>query len=252
LKTLLNTTKTMHLGSTPRGVRATRPRFAAEAAALNAALRELDQDDLARAMDLSEDLAARTRADIALWGDHGRPAAPALYAFTGLVFQHLDARSLDPAAVAHAQDHLRILSGLYGLLRPRDRIEAYRLEMGCRFTPPGARNLTAYWKPRITAALASELARGEPVINLASQEYLKAVDVRALPGPVITPVFKEPGPGGKLRVVTVHAKQARGAMARLIAAHQLTDPADLGVFGELGWEPEGPPPDAGPWLFVRI
>ena len=252
MKILLNTTKTMDLASTPGGVRPTRPRFASGAAELNAALRELEPQAIAQVMDLSEDLAARTRADIALWGEAGRPAAPALFAFTGLVFQHLAARTLAAGALAHAQDHLRILSGLYGLLRPRDRIEAYRLEMGCRFAPPGAPNLVAYWKPRLTAALDAELADDEPVINLASQEYLRALDVRALRGRVITPQFKEPGPGGKLRVVTVHAKQARGAMARLICEQQLDDPADLAGFGELGWEPAAGPPASGPWLFQRV
>ena len=252
MKILLNTTKTMDLTATSRGVRSTRPRFQAEAAELVAALQGLEPDQLATIMDLGDELAARTRADLALWGDPDRPAAPALFAFTGLVFQHLDARSLGEGAIAHAQDHLRILSGLYGLLRPRDRIEAYRLEMGCRFTPPGARNLVTWWKPRLTAALDAGLADDEPVINLASQEYLKALDVRALRGRVITPQFKEPGPGGKLRVVTVRAKQARGAMARLICEQGLDDPADLAGFGELGWEPAGAPPASGPWLFQRV
>jgi hypothetical protein len=251
LKILLNTTKTMDPGATAAGVRPTRPRFSAEAAELNAALRALDQDDLARQMDLGQELAGRTRADIALWGEPDRPAGPALFAFTGLVFQHLDAATLRPEAITHAQAHLRILSGLYGLLRPRDRIEAYRLEMGCKVAPPGARNLVAYWRPRLTAALDRELANDEVVLNLASQEYLRAVDVRALRGRVITPVFKEPGRGGKLRVVTVHAKQARGAMARRVCQQQLDDPAQLAGFGDAGWEPAAPPPERGEWLFLR-
>jgi len=143
------------------------------------------------------------------------------------------------------------VSGLYGLLRPMDRIEAYRLEMGCRFAPPGARNLTAYWRDRLTDALNDDLADGEAVVSAASQEYLKAVDRSRLRGPLITPVFKERRPDGSLRTPTVHAKMARGALIRHALVVGARTPKDLLGFCDLGWEAAEEPPESGPWLFTR-
>lgn len=252
MKLLLNTTKTMACdGASPRGVRTTRPRFRAEATALVDQLQDLSHDDLARLMGLSDPLAATTRGDLGLWGQPGRPAAPALGAFTGLVFKHLDPHSLAADAWRFAQQHLAILSGLYGLLRPCDRIEAYRLEMGCAFQPDGHANLTAFWKPRVTAALNRMLADGEPVINLAAGEYLKAVDQGELRGPVIWPVFRSRRDDGSLKVVTVHAKEARGLMARWVLERQVTDPAALMAFDGAGWEAAEEVPAHGEWLFIR-
>ncbi|MEZ4387855.1 MAG: YaaA family protein [Candidatus Krumholzibacteriia bacterium] len=253
MKILVNTTKTMACGQTsaPPPLRTTRPRLLAEAQALAAQVRDLDQADLARIMDLSQALAAATRADLGLWGGRGRPAGPALGAFTGLVFKHLAPATLPAAAWRFAQDHLLILSGLYGLLRPCDRVEAYRLEMGCRFVPDGAATLTAFWRPRITAELNRRLRRGEPVINLAAGEYLAAVDQDALKGPVIWPVFKQRRPDGSLKVVTVHAKEARGLLARWILESEADAPADLLAFDGAGWEAAEAVPVRGPWLFVR-
>ena len=252
MKILLNTTKTMTCERRPPGNLAlTEPRFQAEAAAHMTRLRRLDQGDLARIMDLSDALAAGTRADLGLWGEDGRPAGPALGVFTGLVFKHLDPQTLSVRDWRYASGMLFILSGLYGLLGVLDRIEAYRLEMGCRFEPDGARNLTAFWKPRLTAALNDVLADGEPVINLAAGEYLKAVDRKRLRGPVIWPVFKERRFDGSLKVVTVHAKEARGLMARWAIRERAREPGDLLAFTGAGWEPAADVPAAGEWLFVR-
>ena len=253
MKILLNTTKTMDVSAArPGGLRGTRPRLLDDANLLMSGLRDLDRADLAEVMDLSPALAATVGADLAVWGAPRRPRQAAVFAFTGLVFKHLDARRLPASAVRDAQVRLRILSGLYGVLRPLDLLEAYRLEMGCRFVPPGARNLTAFWKPRLTAAVSADLAAGEPLLNLASQEYFRALDERALPGPVISPVFKERRDDGSLKVVTVHAKEARGRMARYVLSGRIDDPAGLAGFADHGWEPAGPPPDGGPWVFTRV
>jgi len=150
-----------------------------------------------------------------------------------------------------AQDRLRILSGLYGVLRPRDRVEAYRLEMGLKYKPAGAANLVAFWKDRITANLNRSLKRGEPVLNLAAQEYLKAVDLKSLKGSVISPVFKERRSDGSLKTAPVHAKMARGTMARFAIVQRTAGPADMMGFGDLDWEAAEPVPEAGPWLFTR-
>ncbi|MBD3221032.1 peroxide stress protein YaaA [bacterium] len=252
MKVLLNTTKTMAFDTpVPRGIAVGEPAFRAEAADLVAQLRDLDQGELSRVMDLSDALAAGTRADLGQWGEPGRPSAPALAAFTGLVFKHLDPASLRAPAWRWAGEHLLILSGLYGLLGALDRIEAYRLEMGCKFVPDSARNLTAFWKPRVTDALNERLDDGEPVINLAAGEYLKAVDRKRLRGPVIWPVFKERREDGSLRVVTVHAKEARGLMARFVLEKRVTSPGKLLAFHDAGWEAAEDVPEQGEWLFVR-
>lgn len=252
MKVLYNTTKTMDTSMAPPvGVRGTRPRRQAEAERLAAKLEGLDRAQLARLMDLSPRLAETTARDLALWGEEGRPRRPALGVFRGLVFQHLDPYSLPAAVWNDAQDCLRILSGLYGLLRPRDLVEPYRLEMGCKFQPAPRTSLAAFWKPLVTADLNRDLRRGEPVINLAAGEYLEAVDVPSLKGPLIWPVFKERREDGKLKVVTVYAKQARGLMARYVLEHGIDEPAGLLGFHGDGWEAAEEVPEAGEWLFTR-
>lgn len=249
---LLNTTKLMDLEApVPPRLRPTEARHTAEARTLIAALRGVKTPELQGMMDLSPELADATRADLVRWGESGRASRPALFVFTGLVYKHLDAATFTADDRRRAQRRLRIMSGLYGLLRPLDRIEAYRLEMGCRFAPPGARNMTAFWKDRLTDALNEDLAAGEPVLSTASQEYLKAVDAKRLRGPLITPVFKERRPDGSLRTPTVHAKMARGALIRHAVVHNAKQPEDLMGFSALGWEAAEPPPASGPWLFTR-
>ena len=252
MKVLYNTTKTMDLVTpAPAGVRGSRPRRQAEAAQLAAKLKGYDRPQIARLMDLGPALAETTVRDLAFWGEPRRPRRPALGVFTGLVFKNLDPWSLPAAVWAAAQDRLRILSGLYGLLRPRDLVEAYRLEMGCKFKPAPRTSLAAFWRPLITADLNRDLKRGETVLNLAAGEYLDAVDVKALKGPLIWPVFKQRRDDGKLKVVTVYAKQARGLMARFVLEHGIDDPAGLMAFTADGWEAAEEPPASGEWLFTR-
>ena len=252
MKILLNTTKTMDLvPPAPAGVRGTRPRRQQEAEELAAQLADCNRAQLARLMDLSPRLAEITRVQLALWGGSDQPRRPALGAFTGLVYKHLDPWSLPATVWNDAQSRLRILSGLYGLLRPRDLIEAYRLEMGCKFRPAPRTTLAGYWRPQVTADLNRYLKRGEPVLNLAAGEYLEAVDQQALRGPVIWPVFKQRRDDGKLKVITVHAKQARGLMARFVLEERIDDPVRLLDFAANGWEAATEPPVSGEWLFTR-
>ncbi|HPF71514.1 MAG TPA: YaaA family protein [Candidatus Krumholzibacteria bacterium] len=249
---LVNSTKTMSLeGPLPARLAPTEPAFAVEAGHLAAALRALSAARLARAQGVTGDLADRARGELARWGAEGRPRRPAVFAFTGLVYQGLAPGGFAAPVRRRAAARLRILSGLYGVLRPFDLVEAYRLEMGSPLGPDRAANLAAWWKPRLTAALDAELADGEPVITVAAQEYMKAVDVRALKGPVISPVFKEERPDGSLKTVTVHAKKARGALLRFALVSGARRPADLLGFDEDGWAAAGPPPERGDWLFTR-
>lgn len=252
MKLLLNSTKTMDASvPTPKGYRTTRPQFAERAAELVIGLRALPTARYRREMALSEKLTDAALADLHRWGEPGQPATAALFAFTGLVYKYVEAAELDAAALKNAQNHLLILSGLYGLLRPADRIENYRLEMGSRWAPGKAKNLVQWWRDELTAAVNRRLRKGEPILNLAAQEYTAALDEAALKGPLISPVFKERNVDGSLKNVSVHAKMARGAMVRWCLRSDVQDPAGLLAFGELGWEPESEPPHAGKWLFTR-
>ena len=249
---LVNSTKTMDLAAvTPPRLRGTEPHFAAEAAALTAELRRLSPGEFARVLAVSGPLRDAARADLARWGTAGQPRRPALHAFTGLVYRGLAAETLDGNARRRARGTLRILSGLYGLLRPFDLVEAYRLEMGSPLRADGAQGLVAYWRDRLTAALNAELRDGEPVVTVAAQEYMKAIDTAALRGPVIAPDFKEQRSDGSLKTVTVHAKRARGALLRHALVGGARRPQDLLGFDEDGWAATSEPPAAGRWLFTR-
>lgn len=249
---LLNSTKTMNLKvKVPGRLKTTVPSFLAAAGELARPLANVSLARLDGLMGVKGKLADQTRADLALWGQKGRERRPALLAFTGLVYKYLDAPSLTTAQWKRAQKSARILSGLYGMLRPLDDVEAYRLEMGSKVKPKGAKNLTEFWRDRLTTGLNAALKEGEPVINLASQEYVKALDVKKLKGPLINPVFKERMSDGSLRTAPVHSKMARGAMARFALVSGAGKTGDLLDFGEMGWEPTDEPPASGPWLFVR-
>jgi len=254
---LLNSTKTMNLKvDVPTRISPTEPVHLAVAKGLAAPLAKLSPARLRDLMGVKGKLADQTRADLAQWGKEDRLRKPALLAFTGLVYKYLDAPSLTVAQWNRAQKNLRILSGLYGMLRPLDEVEAYRLEMGSKVKPgpvknKGAKNLTEFWRERLTAALNKMLQDGEPVLSLASREYVKALDLKKLRGPLISPVFKERLHDGSFRTAPVHAKMARGSLARHVLTSKAKTPEDLLGFGELGWEPLDKPPASGPWLFVR-
>ena len=253
MKILLNSTKTMDAGiAYPRASRATKARQLGQAQQLADQLRPLSEAKLAKLMSVSPKLATETKAAAALWGQAGQPQAPALFAFTGLVYKYIEAAGLTADQLKGAQRDVRILSGLYGLLRPLDLIEFYRLEMGSKLQPRGCRNLVEFWKEPLTAALNADLKKGEPVISVAAQEYIKALDLKQLKGPLISLVFKEEKPDGSLKTVAVHSKMARGALVKYALESGATTPQDLLGFDALGWEAaEEPPADGGNWLFTR-
>jgi cytoplasmic iron level regulating protein YaaA (DUF328/UPF0246 family) len=212
----------------------TQPAFADEAKELAEIARGLDTGALQKLMGISENLAKLNADRFAQFGEMERK--PAALAFAGDTYQGLEASSLDEEEMLWAQDHLRILSGLYGVLRPLDEIEPYRLEMGSRLKTDHGKTLYDYWGDKISKALN---AQGEEIgsdvlVNCASQEYFGAVDAEALKLRVITPVFMEDKPGGP-KIVSFYAKKARGAMARYIITHRLSDPESLKDFDTGGY-----------------
>lgn len=211
-----------------RDVEMTQPRFQAEARALAQTARALSEAELAHLMDLSPSLARLNVERFERFEKDHDELRPAALAFAGDTYQGLEAASLDADDLRFAQDRLRILSGLYGVLRPLDAIRPYRLEMGSRLATEKGPNLYAYWGDRLARALneqAAELGTGT-LINCASVEYFSAVDPAALAVRVITPQFLEDKPGGP-KIVSFHAKKARGAMARFVIERRLTDPAAI-------------------------
>jgi uncharacterized protein len=231
----------------------TQPAHLAEARTLVGLLRALDLHELAGLMAMSDDLAALTAGRCRAWRTPFTPdnARPALLAYAGDVYAALAAATLEPEDLAFAQDHLRILSGLYGLLRPLDLIQPYRLEMGARLANAKGPDLYAFWRASLTRAVARALAgAGGPLVNLASGEYFTVLDGEALPGRTVTPVFEEPVRGG-YRVQAVHAKRARGRMARFAIRGRLARAEDLLGFDDLGYafDPAASGPDR--WVFRR-
>lgn len=219
---------------------ATAPAFQEDAVRLAKTARNLTLGKLKALMDLSDDLARLNRDRFAAFEAAPEPAAtrPAALAFAGDTYQGLEAKSLEPEEMAWAQDHLRILSGLYGLLRPMDAIQPYRLEMGSRLKTRRGETLYDYWRDDLSKALN---AQGEKIgtdvlVNCASQEYFGAVAPKALKLRVITPVFMEDkGDGKGPKIVSFFAKKARGAMARFIVQHRLEDPHMIPGFDSGGY-----------------
>jgi cytoplasmic iron level regulating protein YaaA (DUF328/UPF0246 family) len=222
-----------------RDVEATQPDFQDDAIRLSKTARNLTLGDLKKLMDLSDDLARLNRDRYRAFADAPELEAtrPAALAFAGDTYQGLEAASLDADEMVWAQDHLRILSGLYGVLRPLDAIQPYRLEMGSKLKTRRGKNLYEYWRDQLSKALNAQGAEvgSEVLVNCASQEYFGAVDLKALNLKVITPVFME-DKAGTPKIVSFFAKKARGAMARYIIRHRLTDPAGLLDFDSGGYE----------------
>lgn len=162
-------------------------------------------------------------------------ARPAIFAFDGDVYTGLNAYTIPSEKLEDLQDSLRILSGLYGLLKPLDLMQAYRLEMGTKLPIGESKNLYEFWKPIVTKALNKELLKGELFINLASNEYFSAVDVKQLKVPVITPEFKD-YKNGKLKIISFFAKKARGLMVRYIIDTNVKTVEDLKGFNYEGYQ----------------
>jgi cytoplasmic iron level regulating protein YaaA (DUF328/UPF0246 family) len=219
-----------------RDVEMTEPAFRDDAVTLARAAKRLSQKELARLMDLSDDLAKLNADRFKRFEDEADDTRPAALAFAGDTYQGLEAASLDADDMRFAQDRLRILSGLYGILRPLDAIQAYRLEMGSRLKTRKGGNLYAYWSDRLAQTLNAEGERlgTDTLINCASVEYFSAVDADALKLQVITPQFLEDKPGGP-KIVSFYAKKARGAMARFIIERRLTDPEGILDFDTGGY-----------------
>ena len=250
---VLSPAKTLDFTPAPDGLPVTRPDMAGDTKALAAVTRKLKAADLRRLMDISEDLATLNVARFKAFQPKGTEAdVPAALAFAGDVYNGLDARHMSEADLAWAQDHVRILSGLYGLLRPLDLIQPYRLEMGTRLATDRGATLYDFWGDKPAKALNKAAAdhADKALINLASQEYFGAVDARALKLPTIACAFKEEK-DGEARIVSFFAKQARGLMARFATVNRVEKRDDLKAFDLGGYRYNKALSSETDWVFTR-
>jgi len=213
--------------------------FLEEASELVGDLKELSPEDLSRLMGISEQLGELNFERFQEWSLPFRKsnARQALFAFKGDVYLGLDAYKFSEDDIGFAQDHLRILSGLYGVLRPLDLMQPYRLEMGTKFANEHGANLYKFWGDKISGRLNKQLGRlrTRTLVNLASNEYFKSVDLKALKANVVTPVFKD-WKNGKYKIISFFAKKARGRMSAYVIQNRLSTPEELKGFDWDGYQ----------------
>ena len=230
---LLSPAKSLDYETPVGDVPHTLPQFLPQSAELIEVLRPKSPQQIAELMDLSDALSALNVARYEVWSSKftAKNSKQAVLAFNGDVYDGLDAKTLSPAALGWAQQHVCILSGLYGVLRPLDRMQPYRLEMGTALANPKGKNLYAFWGSQIAEHLNEKLAKDTTpvIVNLASQEYFKAVDRKALKAQVIECVFED-YKGGKYKIISFFAKRARGLMARYATLNQVNHPDGLRAF----------------------
>lgn len=235
---LLSPAKTLDYQTELKTQAYTQPLHLGEAEVLVQQLQGLAPDQLAQLMKLSDKLAALNLARYASWTRPFTPenARPAILAFKGDVYTGLQAEDFSPEHFEFAQQHLRILSGLYGVLRPLDLMQAYRLEMGTPLATSLGKDLYAFWGARITQWINEELeAQNEPfVLNLASNEYFKAIKRPQVRAQIIDTEFRDQK-NGQYKIISLYAKRARGLMARYVIQHQLSHPDDLYAFDSEGY-----------------
>ena len=238
----------------PAGLPHTEASFKQPAGELIAVLREKSPQQIAALMHLSDALAGLNVARYAAFSPRFTAAnsRPAAFAFNGDVYEGLQARTLSAAQLDWLQQHVCILSGLYGVLRPLDRVQPYRLEMGTRLATERGGNLYRFWGPRLAEHLNQRLAKAPSpiVVNLASQEYFKAVDRKVLKARVIDCVFED-FKGGGYKVISFFAKRARGLMARYAAQHRIAAPDRLQGFDLEGYAFAAAASGPDRWVFRR-
>lgn len=234
----------------------TQPQFLSDSERLVQSLRKLDPDDLAGLMNISAKLAEENYQRYANWQtpfDRSN-ARQAIFAFKGDVYLGLQAEQFSSADLDFAQKHLRILSGLYGVLRPLDLMQPYRLEMGRRFATPRAKNLYEFWGSKLTDSLNDALGKqsknSRVLVNLASNEYFSALKPNDVNADIITPQFKD-WASGKYRVLSFFAKNARGKMAAYIIKNRLKSPEALKAFSEDGYRFDEEESTGSKYVFKR-
>tara|TARA_R110000824_G_scaffold222077_1_gene409264 strand:- start:1155 stop:1934 length:780 start_codon:yes stop_codon:yes gene_type:complete len=251
---VISPAKTLDFETPPTTKKVTQPDFLKQSQALIDILRDYSPQQISELMGISDKLAGLNAARFEEWQPpfslHN--AKPAVQAFQGDVYTGLQAESFSEAENRYAQSHLRILSGLYGLLRPLDLIQPYRLEMGTKLSNSAGKDLYAYWKPTLTPALNEAIAESgsKVLVNLASNEYFKAVDAKQLDARVITPVFKDEK-HGTFKIISFYAKKARGLMSAWLIQQQINEPNELKAFDVAGYRFDASASQGDTFVFTR-
>lgn len=232
---------------------ASQPRYLAQSELLIEQLQALSVQEVASLMKLSDKLAGLNLSRFQSWSPpfNAKNAKQAALAFNGDVYTGLDASTLDKAGFDFAQKHLRILSGLYGVLKPLDYIQPYRLEMGTKLANAKGSNLYDFWGEQLKVSLEEEPALADKVlINLASNEYFKAVKAKQLNARIITPVFKD-AKNGQYKIISFYAKKTRGLMSRYIIDHKIQQPEQIKAFDNGGYQFSESQSIDDEWVFLR-
>lgn len=252
--TVLSPAKKLDCSASAQGMAVTQPNLLPYSRKLNQILRGYSELDLMELMHISARIAALNVERNHSWETPftEKNAGPAILTFSGDVYQNLDARTLNKVDLKFTQNHLRILSGLYGVLRPLDLMQAYRLEMGTKIPSNHGKNLYEFWDRTITDKLNEALShhKSKTLINLASNEYFKAIKPKMLDAEIITPTFKEIR-NGDYKMIGIFAKKARGLMARFIIKHRIDQAEDLKAFDLGGYGFDKTLSNDMHWIFTR-
>ncbi|WP_163707502.1 peroxide stress protein YaaA [Mangrovibacterium lignilyticum] len=227
--------------------------FLAESTKLNSVMKKLKTNDLVKMMGISAKLASLNVDRNLSWAPPFTPenAKQAILAFNGDVYSGLQADTFSEEQFDFVQDHLRILSGLYGVLKPLDLIQPYRLEMGIKLPVEKSKDLYQFWQHKITEKINALMAENDGVlINLASVEYFKSIDQSKFKGKIITPEFKD-NKDGKYKIISFYAKRARGLMCRFMVENKITNPEELKAFDMEGYHLNNELTNGNKWVFTR-
>lgn len=250
---VISPAKSLDFETKPVTDKFTQPEFLKEAALINSKLKKLKPNDLVKLMGISAKLATLNADRNQLWElpFTSENAKQAVLAFNGDVYEGMHASTFSDADFDFAQQHLRILSGLYGVLRPLDLIQAYRLEMGTKIPIERSKDLYQFWAEKLTKQLNAEVAANSgTLINLASNEYFKAIDLKKFKGEIIFPEFKD-GKDGEYKIISFFAKRARGLMSRFIIENRLDKAEDLKAFDSEGYHYNPRLSKDNHWVFTR-
>jgi len=234
MKILISPAKSLDFENIVETSISSEPIFADQAFKINNTIKNLTAPDLSSLMSISPKLSELNWSRNQDFQKIDTKEKEAIFAFNGDVYDGIDANSIDKSNYEKLQNSLRILSGLYGILKPFDKIKAYRLEMGTKISINGSKNLYDFWKENVTNSLIDEINENDIIVNLASNEYFSVIDKSLIPNTIVTPQFKD-FKNGKLKIISFYAKKARGLMTRFLIDNDIKSLSDIESFNSSGY-----------------
>ena len=234
MKILISPAKSLDFQNNVETSYSSEPLFANKAKQINNILKELSAPDLGGLMSISPKLSDLNWLRNQDFQKNNSKEKQAIFAFNGDVYEGIDANNISKSNHDKLQKTLRILSGLYGILKPFDKIKPYRLEMGTKISIDGSKNLYDYWKKNVTDSILKEIKEEEIIVNLASNEYFSVIDSSLIDNKIITPQFKD-FKNGKLKIISFYAKKARGLMTRFLIDNDIQSSSDIENFNSSGY-----------------